>query len=574
MTDDTREPDSAPEALLPVPAATHRHLATPHQLERLQDRVRRTYGAFGVRASIAGGLAERRAWSDDGARSTVYLIAAITASSTLLAFASTPVWSGQGEWDNSVRVDTLFVVAWAPLLYWAMARTKLWKSVRTYIVLSLFVESFSETMFVAKGEGGYWDSVMWPAAVAYYGTLKELSGLPGGSLPVFFFVTIGLLHRAVSRSGGASHEVPRFARGALVWFFGAVVALSLMGIARGGRIDWTFRQVVYMLEFPLVGLLFLHALRMPEDLPAVATAYVITAVARSLLVVFVYVVVCIPQGITELPGKPEWCTTHSDTVLFVSALVILFAHALEGARARPSLRTLAAFAVILVGVVLNNRRLAFVSLGVAPCVMVLALDRTKRKRKVTVAIAIAVPLAIAYVLVGSESDSTSPLLKPAKLIVSLLDQRDTSSLSRDIENDNLIYTLRQSPVFTKGFGHEYEYSPDQPPVDLSEVFTNYRLIAHNGVLWLWSIAGVIGFPFLWFLYPLAGTMALRGYRAAQAPLERTAALAALGGGAVCVVQIWGDQGLSSYMTLITFSLCFAVASRLAVRPAPAHVEPP
>ena len=60
-----------------------------------------------------------------------------------------------------------------------------------------------------------------------------------------------------------------------------------------------------------------------------------------------------------------------------------------------------------------------------------------------------------------------------------------------------------------GFGHEYEFSPNNPPVDLSEVFSNYRLIAHNGVLWIWSLGGVVGFTLLWMLYPLAGTMAIR-----------------------------------------------------------------
>jgi O-antigen ligase len=208
-----------------------------------------------------------------------------------------------------------------------------------------------------------------------------------------------------------------------------------------------------------------------------------------------------------------------------------------------------------------------VSLGIAPLVMYFALAPSKRKRRVTSALALLVPLMAAYVLFGSEVDSSSPLFKPAKGIVSVLDQRDTSAASRDIENENLIYTLRQSPVFTKGFGHEYEHSPASPPVDLSYVFQNYRLIAHNGVLWLWSIAGVLGFGLLWFLYPLAGTLAVRGHRAAETPLGRASALAALGCVAVCVVQIWGDQGMHSYMTLITFGMAFAVASRLAVRPA-------
>jgi O-antigen ligase len=171
------------------------------------------------------------------------------------------------------------------------------------------------------------------------------------------------------------------------------------------------------------------------------------------------------------------------------------------------------------------------------------------------------------VLVGSEIVSPSPLLKPAKLVVSVMDQKDNSSISRDIENENLIYTLRQSPVVSTGFGHEYQYSPANPPVDLGELFKNFRLIAHNGVLWIWSLAGVVGFTLLWMIYPLASTLALRGYRAAQTPLERSAALGSLGAVVICVIQIWGDQGFNSYMTLVTFGVSFAISTRLATRAA-------
>jgi hypothetical protein len=284
-------------------------------------------------------------------------------------------------------------------------------------------------------------------------------------------------------------------------------------------------------------------------------------------VMFVYFGICMPAGVTERPGQPEWCTNHSDTVLFVVALVILLTHALEQHSTKVTVRSLGLGAIILFAIILNNRRLAFVSLAAAPVVIYLALRPSRRKRRVTAALAIGIPLLIGYVLVGSEINSGSALLKPAKLVVSVLDQKDTSAVSRDIENENLIYTLRLDPVVTKGWGHDYEYSPNNPPVDLSEVFKNYRLIAHNGVLWLWSIAGVFGFAAMWMVYPLASTLAMRGYRAADSPLERSSALAALGTVCVVVIQIWGDQGFSSYMTLVTFGVAYAVAARLAVRAA-------
>lgn len=539
------------------------HLATPSQLQLLQERVQQKYGAFGAKPPEEE--ADRRVLADSFFKPAVQIIAGVFVASLVASFLSHPVFAG-GAWANSFRIDSALIVIWAPLLAWSMYRYRLWKSLRIYLVLALFIEPFSEAMFREMGEGGYWDTVMWPAAIAWYGTLKEFAGVPGASLSVFFFVTLGLLYRAVfGKKAEGWTAPPKPAVRAMQVFLGTILVYSIFGFVRGGQIDWTFRQTIHLVQLPIVTILFLYALRIPEDLASVGTAFVTAAVARSLLVLYVYWGVCLPQGITSLPGKPEWCTNHSDTVLFVTSLVILLAHALEQRSTKVTLRALGVAAIIMTGIVFNNRRLAFVSLAAAPLVLYLAMRPSKRKRRVTLALALLVPALVGYVLVGSEINSPSPLLKPAKLVVSVLDQRDTSSQSRDIENENLIYTLRQSPVVTTGFGHEYQYSPNNPPVDLGDVFKNYRLIAHNGVLWIWSVAGVIGFTLLWMVYPLAGTLALRGYRAAQSPLERSAALGALGAVVVCIFQIWGDQGFNSYITLVTFAVAFAVAARLAVR---------
>lgn len=568
LLEDERPCDpEVPAAPAPAPAidGVAQQRVAKANLDALRERVDLAYGAFGERTP-ADDVEERRVLADDSRKRTSWTIAGVFTASMFLALISRPTWDGGAAWANSFRLDTVAVLIWGPLLYLTMARDRLSKSLRTYLVLALFIESFSETMFVAQGEGGYWDSVLWPASVAFFGTLKEFSGLPGASLSVFFFVTIGLLYRGVRGKKPAGWTAPpAFARNTLLVLLGTVLALAALGLAQGGQVEWAFRQTIHLLQLPLVALVFLYALRVPEDLGAVGTAFVLVALARSLLVVFVYVAVCIPNGVTALPGKPEWCTTHSDSVLFVSALVILGVRALELRQRRAILQALGFGAVLLLAIVLNNRRLAFVSLAVAGLVTYLALDPSRRKRRVTIALAIVVPLLFFYVLVGSEATSTSPLFKPAKSIASVLNQSDTSSLSRDIENENLIYTLGLHQLAPTGFGHEYAYSPNSPPVDLSEVFKNYRLIAHNGVLWLWSIAGVVGFTLVWVVYPLAGTLALRAYRAAESSLERVAALTSLACIAVCVVQIWGDQGFSSYMTIVTFGVAFAVASRLAVR---------
>jgi len=546
------------------------HLAVRTDRLALHERVKQQFGSFGSIAAPPpaeddGHIDEAAILADDFAKPTARIIIGVFCASLFAFFAASPTFDAPGVWSNTFRFDTAFVVVWGPLLFWTMSRLKVPRALRIYLVLSLFIEPFSEAMLRQQGDG-YWDTVLWPAAVAYYGTIKEWSGLPGASLPVFFFVTVGLLGRAVWGKKSADYWAPpKFARTLPIVFLVTVFALSAWGLAHGASVENVFRQIVHLMQLPLIALLFLYALRVPEDLSAIGTIFVVTALFRSLLVVYVYFGVCMPQGITDRPGLPEWCTNHSDSVLFVTAILIVVTHAFEQRTKRTIMRAIGVSALILFAIVLNNRRLAFVSLSIAPAVIYLALEPSKRKRRVTTALMIGIPLVIGYVLIGSEINSASPLVKPAKLVMSVLDQKDTSSISRDIENENLIYTMRQSPLLSTGFGFNYQNSPNNPPVDLSDVFVNYRLIAHNGVLWMWSWGGVVGFTILWMIFPITATLALRAYRAAQVPLERSAALAALGAVAICIVQIWGDQGLNGYMTPITFGVAYAVATRLAMR---------
>lgn len=512
---------------------------------------------------------EARILGDDFKKWAAKIILGVFFGSLVASCVSAPVFSAPGTWANAFRLDTVFVAVWGPLLYWAMARFPLWRSLRIYVVLSLFIEPFTETMMREQG-AGYWDSVLWPSAVAYYGTIKEWAGVPGASLPVFFFVTVGLLYRA-TRAARADAQVtgytrpPKFARNFMLVFLGTVFALAGWGILQGGGIEPAFRQTVHLMQWPIIGLVFLYAVRVPDDLAAIGTIYVVTALFRSLIVFYVYFGIRFWRGIGDRTDLAEWCTTHSDSVLFVVAILVVATQAFERPVKRNIRRALVVGGVLLLAMAANNRRLAFVSLGMAPAVIYLALRPSARKRRVTAAILAGVPLVVLYVVIGADIDSASPLLRPAKLVMSVLDQKDLSSLSRDVENENLVYTLRQNPLLPTGFGFNYQYSPNNPPVDLTGVFANFRLIAHNGVLWLWSIGGVLGFTALWLVFPTAGTTAIWAYRRAGTPLERSAALTALGAMVVCIVQIWGDQGINGYMTPVTFGVAFAVASKLAHR---------
>jgi hypothetical protein len=541
--------------------------AGPTARAALQERVRELSALSSISDTtvVPTETDDKAILADDYFKQTLQIVAAVFLGSLFASSASSPTFDAPNAWGNSFRFDTALALVWGPVLAWTMARLKLHRAIRIYLVLCLFIEPFSEVLF-RQTDVGFWDSILWPAAAAWYGTLKEWSGLPGGSIPVFLLVTLGLLYRGYRSRRFASYvRPPKFARNYLLMFLGTIIVLAAWGLARGGGVQAAFRQGFHLLQLPLIALVFLYALRIPEDLGAIGTIFVSVGVVRALYVVFIYYGIAAPQGITDIPGRPEWCTTHSDSVLFVTAILVAITHAFEQRRARTILRAALVTAVIFVAILLNNRRLAFVSLSIAPAIVYLALKPSKRKRRVTAALTLLVPLAIGYVLVASEINSTSALVKPAKAVMSMLDDKDLSSASRDVENENLIYTLRQNPIVPTGFGFEYQYSPDNPPVDLTEVFANFRLIAHNGVLWIWAWGGLIGFTMLWSVFSATGTLAMRGYRNAETPVERAGALSALGTVAICIVQYWGDQGLNSYTTLVTFGVAFAVATRLAVR---------
>jgi hypothetical protein len=172
-----------------------------------------------------------------------------------------------------------------------------------------------------------------------------------------------------------------------------------------------------------------------------------------------------------------------------------------------------------------------------------------------------VPVFIGYVLYGA--DKKGPLYTPARLVLSVLSQEDTSSDSRNIENDNLVATLQEHPITGSGFG--WEYKEVVCIYDISVYFPLYRYIAHNSVLWLVSIGGAVGFFFLWRTYATAAFFAARGYLLALRDNDRAGALAGVGIVVVCICADWGDQGIVSYPSLMVFSAVFAVASNVCSR---------
>lgn len=443
-------------------------------------------------------------------------------------------------------------IAWLPFLYYGLFVAPVNITARCLLTAGVFIEPPD----MVPGSG-YWVSPLDSANETMYGSLHALTGIPGLSVPLAFVCAVVLYFRARKVTRYRDNPLPPVpAVKSLRAFMIALAVLEVYGILRGGAIAPSFFQILHLITRPAVAIALLYSIRGEEDVRAYGTILVVVACVRALLVLWVYFVVCLPQGLV-----PEYCTTHGDSVVFDAAVLVVIANHIAVRTRRSFWRMVLVTLYMLLAITLNNRRLAFVGLGGGIVGMLLWLPPSPTKKRVLRTMAYMVPVFLGYVLYGA--DQKGPLYGPARLTMSVLSQEDTSSDSRNIENDNLVATLQDHPITGSGFG--WEYKEVVRLYDISEFFPLYRYIAHNTVLWLVSICGAVGFYFLWRTYATAAFFAARGYLLALSDNDRAGALACIGIVVVCIASDWGDQGLVSYPSLMIFGAVYAVASNICGR---------
>ncbi len=335
----------------------------------------------------------------------------------------------------------------------------------------------------------------------------------------------------------------------------AVVVVMAWGLARGGdfrQMLWQTRQLGWM---PLLVLLFSAAFRTAEDVRLVGRLIVAATLLRAIDGLYFYFAHVLPRGL-DLP----YILTHEDSILFSVTLVILALRVLE----LPSKRTLAfglgAATLLLPALVLNNRRLAYVTL-LWVLVASFVLMRPSLRRAVLKLLLVASPLVVAYVAVGWSSSHA--FFAPIASLRSVEDTANRSNQTRDDENFNLVETLRGNPVLGTGFGHPYVEV--RRGDSIAAFMENYRYIPHNSVLGLLSQGGLVGFVLIWLFLPVVVFLATWAYRFARAPDDRVAALTAVAAVIAYFVQAYGDMGVVGWMGAMLVASATAVVARLATR---------
>ncbi|HEY3449721.1 MAG TPA: O-antigen ligase family protein [Myxococcales bacterium] len=450
-------------------------------------------------------------------------------------------------------------VAAAPVLagsaVWAVTRLPLRQTLSVLLLAVLAIDNPQE-----RPAAGEWKSPLYPIGSLLFENLSKVTGVDALRFALIDLLLVGLVALALLRGSGernGAERPPKVLTVSLLVALAGLAAGLAWGFVRGGDLKGALWQVRQLVAFPVLGLLFLSAFREPRHFAALGKIVVGAAAFRTLEGAYFYEVICRPRDF-----KPPYVTTHSDTMLFALAILLLVVFWNE-ARTRKSFWAMVLGGLwLLLGIYLNGRRLAYVTLGASAFAVFLLAPWTRLKRAVARVALASIPVALLYVAVGW--NASGGVFRPAQTVKSILvSSADRSTQTRDIENFNLAMTLKSNPLLGTGFGHEYlELSRAD---DISRLFPQYRLIPHNSLLGLWAFAGLFGFWLLFLPVVVAIFLAVRAYRLAPTPLTRTLALSPVLMAIAYLLQAYGDMGLQSWGGAFLLAAALAAPGLLAVR---------
>jgi hypothetical protein len=449
-----------------------------------------------------------------------------------------------GNGNIGMAVAPVVMVALLGLLWVIPLRIPLF----AFVFLGLGIDAADE---------GPWNSPFAPIGHILFHNINKTIPIEALAIPLLAVVLCYLLvihiHRRISQSG-IDGVVTGFAN-PMAWAIGisflVVLAECANGLRAGGETQMAKIQVQSFLLTLMMGYLLSVSLRGVRDFRILGGVILVAAVSKSLMAIWIMHI--IPTAMVD----PAYATTHGDSILFAGAAAIVIARFAERPGSRNALLAMGMLPILAGAMIKNNRRIAWVEVVASLAVVYVLGRRTRIRQMLTVA---AVPLLLAYVGIGWNSNSS--VFAPVRSLRTVGDADiDSSTLFRDLENFNLLATLRIRPIIGTGFGQQFDEpvtTPDLPS------FREYRYMPHNSVLGLWGFTGWLGFTGLFTALVAAIFWAARSYRFARLADERTASLVVISFVLIYLIQCWGDIGFSERNSVFLVGSALGVAARLAV----------
>ena len=482
------------------------------------------------------------------ARRRGHLLATAGAAGALLAAAVV----------TSTSIGALAAIAVCGLL---CCRWPVDRLILAYLAVSLRADERSAIPF-----NQLWESPVQHAADFWFETVKHsVPWLPIPASPMFL-VAVGLLARtALERTGpGWARDadrppLPASFRSALRVAVVALAASCADGLVRGGDVQQTYYQI-----FGLVVAVALAAataaVGSPELGRSVCTLVVALAGYRAALAAWVYLTKVVGHG-----PPPLYVTTHADSALWAVALAILFARFIEQPTRRHRSMLLLVGTILGFALVVNNRRLGWVVVATAFAYVTVMSHGVARRRLTRLLSYVALPLVlyVAVALVGPEKR----IFAPVQALRSVVRGTDTSSVTRDVENFNLVFTLRAHLPIGTGFGHPYIEAIRGADIStgVGSSFVNYRYLPHNSLLGLLMWMGPVGLALVLLPLLVGVRAALAAHRTHADPAVRVQVAAVLTAWVGYVMSAWGDQGLYGGATVVLGGVFAGLGVRLAAR---------
>ncbi len=345
-----------------------------------------------------------------------------------------------------------------------------------------------------------------------------------------------------------------------------IVACVTFGALRGGDLEMAKIQVQAYLQLLAVAYLFGISLRGERDYRLLATAIVSAACIKAVMALWVR------NTLTPIFSdqwgqfrEMEYATNHGDSLLFACAIAILAAPLFYKPTARHVRGFLLLAPVIVTGLVANDRRIAWLQVAIVMLVLLAMNGQSLFTRRAVHLVKLASPILLVYALVGWASPSR--VFAPVQLVRSVVQAErtdgsiDRSTLYRDIENFNLVYTFQSNPLLGTGFGHPFQ---ELVRGDDLSIFVEYAFLPHNSMVGLWTFTGAAGFTGIFSIIIVTLFLAARVHARAVSPHQGMAAAAAIGCIGSYGIHLWGDIGFTEQPTIFLVGLAIAVTSQLAV----------
>src|SRR5690606_19850791 len=139
------------------------------------------------------------------------------------------------------------------------------------------------------------------------------------------------------------------------------------------------------------------------------------------------------------------CTSHADSILFATAVMILLVLVLEQPVRANIQRACLILPVLTLGMIANDRRIVWANILVSAIFTFFLTRWSTIKLKLVRWSLASIPVIALYILIGWNAGSK--IFKPVQTIRSMVDAKsDESSNWRELENYDLFYTFLQNPV--------------------------------------------------------------------------------------------------------------------------------